>query len=95
MGLTARLDVLENKNISCLCRKLNPTPSSPYLVAIPNTVPQLIVIIIIIIIIIVVVVVIWMSLCRRPFLPGTFLEPAGIPTAQVSSFTLQYFPFYV
>jgi hypothetical protein len=31
----------------------------------------------------------------RPFLPGTSLEPAVIPTAQASSFTLQYFPYYV
>ena len=28
--------------------------------------------------------------CHRPFLPGTSLEPAAIPTAQASSFTLQY-----
>jgi len=28
-------------------------------------------------------------------LPGTFLEPAMIPTAQASSFTMQYFPYYV
>ena len=33
--------------------------------------------------------------CLRPFLPGTSLEPAVIPTAQASSFTLQYFPYYV
>jgi hypothetical protein len=33
--------------------------------------------------------------CRRPFLPGTSLERAVIPTAQASSFTLQYFPYYV
>jgi len=33
--------------------------------------------------------------CHRPFLSGTFLEPAVIPTAQASSFTLQYFPYYV
>ena len=26
--------------------------------------------------------------CHRPFLPGTFLEPAVNPIAQVSSFTL-------
>ena len=32
---------------------------------------------------------------HRPFLPGTSLEPAVIPTAQASSFTLQYFPYYV
>ena len=30
--------------------------------------------------------------CHRPFLPGTSLEPAVIPTAQASSFTPQYFP---
>ena len=33
--------------------------------------------------------------CHRPFLSGTSLEPAVIPTAQASSFTLQYFPYYV
>jgi hypothetical protein len=33
--------------------------------------------------------------CHRPFLPGTSLEPAVIPTAQASSFTLQNFPYYV
>jgi hypothetical protein len=33
--------------------------------------------------------------CHRPFLPGNSLEPAVIPTAQASSFTLQYFPYYV
>jgi hypothetical protein len=33
--------------------------------------------------------------CHRPFLPGTSLEPAVITTAQASSFTLQYFPYYV
>ena len=33
--------------------------------------------------------------CHRPFQPGTSLEPAVIPTAQASSFTLQYFPYYV
>jgi len=29
--------------------------------------------------------------CHRPFLPGNSLEPTVIPTAQASSFTLQYF----
>jgi len=29
--------------------------------------------------------------CHRSFLPGTSLEPAVIPTAQASSFTMQYF----
>ena len=31
---------------------------------------------------------------HRPFLPGTSLEPTVIPTAEASSFTLQYFPYY-
>ena len=34
-------------------------------------------------------------LCHRPFLPGTSLEPAVIPTAHASSFTLQHFPYCV
>ena len=33
--------------------------------------------------------------CHRPFLPGTSLEPSVIPTTHASSFTLQYFPYYV
>ena len=33
--------------------------------------------------------------CHRSFLPGTSLELAVIPTAQASSSTLQYFPYYV
>jgi len=33
--------------------------------------------------------------CHMPFLSGTPLEPAVIPTAQSSSFTLQYVPYYV
>jgi len=33
--------------------------------------------------------------CHMPFVPGTSLEPAVIPIAQASSFTLQYFPYYV
>jgi hypothetical protein len=32
---------------------------------------------------------------HRPFLPVTSLEPAVTPTAQASSFTLQYFPYHV
>jgi hypothetical protein len=32
---------------------------------------------------------------HMPFLPGTSLEPAVTPTAQASSSTLQYFPYYV
>jgi len=33
--------------------------------------------------------------CHRPFLPGISLEPAVTPTAQASSFTLQYYAYYV
>jgi len=33
--------------------------------------------------------------CHRPILPGNSLEPTAIPTVQASSFTLQYFPYYV
>jgi len=33
--------------------------------------------------------------CHRPVFPGNSLEPTVIPTAQDSSFTLQYFPYYV
>jgi len=33
--------------------------------------------------------------CHRLFISGTSLEPAVIPTAQASSFTLQYFLYYV
>ena len=36
-----------------------------------------------------------MCLLSQAFLPGTSLEPAVIPTTQASSFTLQYFPYYV
>jgi len=46
--------------------------------------------------IIIIIIIIRMDVsCHRPFLPGTSLEPAVIPTAQASSFTLQYFPYYV
>ena len=43
----------------------------------------------------IVIIIIDMNVCHRSFLPGTSLEPAVIPTAQASSFTLQYFPYYV
>jgi hypothetical protein len=46
-------------------------------------------------IIIIIIIIINVFSCHRPFLPGTSLEPAVIPTAQASSFTLQYFPYYV
>jgi hypothetical protein len=45
-----------------------------------------------IIIFIIIIIIINVVSCHRPFLPGPSLEPAVIPTAQASSFTLQYFP---
>jgi len=45
--------------------------------------------IIIIIIIIIIITICIIFYCHRPFLPGNSLEPAVIPTAQASSFTLQ------
>jgi hypothetical protein len=41
-------------------------------------------------VIIIIIVIIMDVSCQRPS-----LEPAVIPTAQASSFTLQYFPYYV
>jgi len=46
-------------------------------------------------IIIIIIIIIVVVSCHRPFLPGISLETAVIPTAQASSFTLQYFPYYV
>jgi len=37
----------------------------------------------------------YVCLLSQAFLPGTSLEPTVIPTTQASSFTLQYFPYYV
>jgi len=47
------------------------------------------------IIIIIIIVIQYGCLLSQAFLPGTSFEPAVIPTAQASSFTLQYFPYYV
>jgi hypothetical protein len=51
--------------------------------------------IIIIIIIVIIIIIIVVVSCHKPILPGNSLEPTVIPTAQASSFTLQYFPYYV
>ena len=51
--------------------------------------------VIIILIMFVVFIIVVVVSCHSPFLPGTSLEPAVIPTAHASSFTLQYFPYYV
>ena len=48
-----------------------------------------------VIIIIIIIIIQYVYLLSQAFLPGTSLEPAVIPTAQASSFTLQYFPYYV
>ena len=45
--------------------------------------------------IIIIIIIQYVCLLSQAFLPGTSLEPAVIPTAQASSFTLQYFPYYV
>ena len=46
-------------------------------------------------IITIIIIIRYVYLLSQAFLPGTSLEPAVIPTAQASSFTLQYFPYYV
>jgi len=56
---------------------------------------HLFVVILFIIIIIIIIITRYACLLSQAFLPGTSLEPAVIPTAQASSFTLQYFPYYV
>jgi len=43
----------------------------------------------------IIIIIIIIISCHRPILPGNSHEPTVIPTAQVSSFTLQYFPYYV
>jgi hypothetical protein len=45
-------------------------------------------------IIIIIIIIINVVSCHRPFLPGASLEPAVIPTAQTSSFTLQWIYYY-
>jgi len=47
------------------------------------------------VIIVYIIIIQYVCLLSQAFLPGTSLEPAVIPTAQTSSFTLQYFPYYV
>jgi len=46
-------------------------------------------------IIIIIIIIRYVYLLSQAFLPGTSLEPAVIPTTHASSFTLQYFPYYV
>ena len=45
--------------------------------------------------VVVVVIIVVIVSCHRHFLPGTSLEPAAVPTDQVSSFRLQCFPYFV
>ena len=42
---------------------------------------------------IIIIIIRYVCLLSQAFLPDTSLEPAVIPTAQASSFTLQYFPY--
>jgi len=44
---------------------------------------------------VIIIIIQYVCLLSQAFLPGTSLEPAVIPTAQASGFTLQYFPYYV
>ena len=46
-------------------------------------------------VIIIIIIIQYVCLLSQAFLPGTSLEPAVMPTVQASSFTLQYFPYYV
>jgi heme/copper-type cytochrome/quinol oxidase subunit 2 len=50
---------------------------------------------IVVVVIIIIIIIINVLSCHRSFLSGTSLESAVIPTAQASSFTLQYFPYCV
>ena len=43
----------------------------------------------------IIIIIQYVCLLSQAFLSGTSLEPAVIPTAHASSFTLQYFPYYV
>jgi len=43
----------------------------------------------------IIIIIRYVCLLSQAFLPGTSLEPAVIPNAQTSIFTLQYFPYYV
>ena len=45
--------------------------------------------------IIIIIIIIWISLVTGPFFLVLLLNLEVIPTAQASSFTLQYFPYYV
>ena len=85
-GPTTGLGVLKRK-ISFPYRGPNPRSSNRSLVSILTTLSGLPLYYIIIIR--------YVCLLSQAFLPGTSLEPAVIPTAQASSFTLQYFPYYV
>ena len=79
------------------------SPDIPYLLNIKvYSSPAIIIIIfvitfmmILITIIAIIIIIRYVCLPSQAFLPGTSLEPAVIPTAQASSFTLQYFPYYV
>ena len=52
------------------------------------------VLLLLLLLLIIIIIIIIVS-CHRPFLPDTSLGPAVIPTAQASSFKLQYFPVVI
>jgi hypothetical protein len=60
-----------------------------------NYLYRLRILVLIIVIINIIIIIIIIFSCHRSFQPGTSLETTVIPTVQVSSFTLQYFPYCV
>ena len=51
--------------------------------------------VVVVVVIVIIIIIQYVCLLSQAFLPGTSLEPAVIPPAQASSFTLQYFLYYV
>jgi hypothetical protein len=57
---------------------------------------QLVVVVVVDVVVVMVIIIIIIIISHhRPILPGNSLEPTVIPTVQASSFTLQYFLYYV
>jgi hypothetical protein len=84
MSMKNSNDTIGNQTRDLLTCSAVPQPTAP-----PRA--HLVYVDIIIIIIIIIIIV----SCHKPIFPGTSLEPTVIPTAHASSFTLQYFPYYV
>jgi hypothetical protein len=98
-GLSANGRIMSLKNcngtIGNRTRDLPVCSVVPQPLRAPGSLQLIIILILILLIIIIIIIIIINVSCHRPFLRGTSLEPAVIPTAQASSFTLQYFPCYV